>query len=80
MIKWQPIKTTPKKFTNILLYIPYNDNPIIGYWSEIKSKWIENSEYIDITQGDCCVSLELDAYSQPSHWMALPKPPKKKGI
>lgn len=60
MTEWQPIETAPKNFQQILVYIPYLDDPEnIQIALNNNGKW-EN--HIDST-------YEL----KPTHWMPLPK-------
>ena len=65
MTEWQPIETAQKDFTPILLHMPYLDkseNIQVGFYNN--DRW-ENS---------------IDSMNElnPTHWMPLPKPPKKK--
>mgnify|MGYP002507805316 CR=1 FL=1 len=78
MNEWQPIETAPKDETKIygtriLAFFPleeesdYSSQIVIIRWSYYK-RW-ELAEY----SGE----LDHEFYSQPTHWMPLPNPPKQ---
>lgn len=68
MSEWQPIKTAPKDWIDVMLYCPDDDdgtgaNGVCCGWFSMKDGgyncWMSNS-------GPVC----------PTHWMPLPSPPK----
>ena len=68
--QWQPIETAPKDGTWILVYKPFN---LYGFDD---SKWFVD-KYI-VRWADECWNISMeDKVIYPTHWMPLPKPPKK---
>jgi hypothetical protein len=76
MSEWQPIETAPKDGTEILAwedeYIPY----VCTYWrggvTSLGHNLMESWQLVNIFG-----SIENNRDIEPTHWMELPKPPKK---
>ncbi len=68
MSEWQPIETSPKDGTDVLVYEPGYVVAIL-HWHTVKTKTA--ASYPGYwTDGD-----GLNWY-KPTHWMPLPEPPK----
>jgi hypothetical protein len=72
MGEWQPIETSPKDETWVLLYFangsPWQveaDGMILAFWSVEGNDWF-NGE---------AASNSLTGHNDPTHWMPLPEPP-----
>lgn len=72
MSEWQPIETAPKDWTDVLLYLPDEDD---GYGSMgVVKGWFSMAD----GGCDCWMTSEDNSGPvYPSHWMPLPKPPSE---
>lgn len=69
MADWQPIETAPKDGADILVTMTHNDG--LGGW--ITHMWVDSwSEEYPWPEYE----RRIDLLGHPTHWMALPAPPK----
>lgn len=76
MTEWKPIETAPKDGTKIDLWVRGKRIPD-AYW--IKSS--DDPEFADWAvktyDSHLCETVDSFVYSEPTHWMPLPEPPKQ---
>lgn len=80
MSEWRTIKTAPKDGSWVLLWLPKNNVAISGCWDEVPGETCDGHllypAFDDwLIDEDLIILDDPDWY--PTHWMALPKAPKK---
>lgn len=73
-MEWQPIETSPKDGTKILLYGKY------GWMIYEKSKVTKTGILVGYFDDEQWVTVTDNPYEDimhPTHWMPLPPPPKE---
>ena len=84
---WLPISTAPRDKTRILLYADTTDNPAwptnyiqFGYYERGKWHVENNGDYNYGGHGEDYEtgphSIDCPGYIHPTHWQAIPEPPK----
>lgn len=80
MSEWQPIETSPKDGTRVLIFNGYGAMDIAGYVEQ----FTERLEFVRSDKdGDVYQTVrndfsywDTDIAYDPTHWMPLPEPPK----
>ncbi|CAB4135009.1 hypothetical protein UFOVP275_49 [uncultured Caudovirales phage] len=62
MSEWLPIEAAPKGEGKLLLAAPYYKQAFIGYYNYPANSWLNSKHH---------------EKEQPTHWMPIPKLPKK---
>lgn len=64
MSNWQPIETAPEDGTDVLVWTPYEERPVIATFDTDSGAWRECETFSAWTPG-----------AEPTFWMPLPEPP-----
>ena len=77
-MEWRPIDTAPKDGTFVLLWVPYEDVPVVGRFKG--DRWVFSTAHYTVDcMAYCYGGSAVGNGDEPSHWMHLPPPPATEG-